>query len=149
MVRLPTGFSDSLAISSSLALPTVSWSTRALVGWSGSGPACWAWAGAQAKSEVAGQGAEAYPRLSVVSFIEHAPAHSKLRQTPARWADLRRAHGVRHAVENHHALAAAARGRRLGRVGVTTVNVLPVVHHLTSPSGPWRDPFAFRKPPPT
>src|SRR5208283_3161175 len=47
---------------------------------------------------------------------------------PVRWPDLRRAHGLGHAVEYHDALAAAARRERLRRAGVTAVDVLPVVH---------------------
>jgi hypothetical protein len=47
-----------------------------------------------------------------------------------RRPDLRRAHRLRHAVENHHALAAAAGRKRLGRISVAAVDVLPVVHRL-------------------
>src|SRR5262252_4606916 len=45
------------------------------------------------------------------------------------WPDLWRAHRLRHAVEDHDALAAAARRERVSSVFVATVDVLPVVRH--------------------
>src|SRR5262245_57829762 len=54
--------------------------------------------------------------------------HRSSRVRPCR-SDLRRAHGLRHPMEDGHALAAAAGRDRLAGVSVATVDVLPVVHH--------------------
>src|SRR5215475_10182141 len=55
--------------------------------------------------------------------------HSHLLVETACGSDLRGAHRLSHAEEDHDALTAAARGQRLACVFVATVDVLPVVHH--------------------
>src|SRR5262245_13132881 len=53
----------------------------------------------------------------------------------ARWADLWRAHGLGHAEEDCHSLAAAAGGQGFGRHAETTVEVRPVLHHPPNARG--------------
>src|SRR5262245_26351098 len=57
-----------------------------------------------------------------------SPIRGGALRLPGR-SDLRCTHRLCHAEEDHDTLAAAARRQRLAGVSVTTVDVLPVVHH--------------------
>src|SRR5215813_10005555 len=57
------------------------------------------------------------------------PPCDRTRLVRPRRADLRRAHGLRHPMEDGHALSTAAGRERFCGAGKTAVDVLPVVHH--------------------
>src|SRR5262245_31626974 len=68
-----------------------------------------------------------YPRRSRKSAI--LPPRDGTRLVRPRRSDLRRAHGLRHPMEDDHALSTAAGRERFCGAGKTAVDVLPVVHH--------------------
>src|SRR5215469_412152 len=70
---------------------------------------------------------------ALVSSPPPVTQHRLMLFVPACRPDLRCAHRLGHAEKDHHTLSAASSRQRLGRRGIATVDILPVVHgpHVT------------------